>query len=147
MKKSIPLKEIVGFLPYDLKIQHKYIKAKHGEEKKSRSWVSTLEPLNIQIIERFNDWLPIVRPLSDLIKEITHNGENFVPLVKYMTEWFGEPCEDFNELEMCDIELSFLDHLKFYEMRTQQELEFLYEHQFDVFDWIKDGLAIDINTL
>lgn len=141
MSKSIPLKEIVGFLPYQLKV---FLPA---------------DELTIDLKEFFFDKeyytherdlrfiKPIVRPLSDLTKEITHNGETFVPLVKYMTEWFGEPCEDFNEFEMCDIEKSFLSVLRKYEMRTQKELEFLYEYNFDIYDWIKDGLAVDINTI
>lgn len=48
----------------------------------------------------YNDFKPILRPLSDLTKEITHNGETFVPLSKLDSEyqltdewWLDQPIE------------------------------------------------------
>lgn len=187
MSNSIPLKEIVGFLPYGLKwnlpltseryesilenecygiielswaIENNYPNAEDylkmtftqkepfiafednklflGQMKCSLGW----EEDDVFMEEM----LPVMHPMSDLTKEITHNGETFVPLVKHV-ESMGEPVEDFDPFLLTDYEQAVLNIISSSEIRTQYDLEFLLEHNFDIYDWIKDGLAIDINTL
>jgi len=84
---------------------------------------------------------PILRPLSDLVKEIEHNGERFVPrnndlLGKY------EICTypNFNFFDSFGSNEN-IEELPFY------VIEKLFEWNFDVFNLIEEGLAIDINTL
>jgi len=85
-----------------------------------------------------------LRPLSDLVKEVEHNGERFVPIdwlndnkslklgicVNTQGEWniFNGKTSNIRFLEYCVIEK-------------------LFEWNFDVFNLIEEGLAIDINTL
>lgn len=87
---------------------------------------------------------PILRPLSDLTKEIAHNGETFCPLNilsrMYKTGWKWLP----NELHLF---ASWDDHNKHYRSPTLEMYQKLYEWHFDVFGLIEKGLAIDINTL
>ena len=183
MEKSIPLKEIVGFLPFDLKCQYEGIingdeisKDKKEFQKENDPYCNwreyeEIEPvygLKIGILKQVhnlrkywkacigikstknfyngNGFKPIVRPMSDLTNEITHNGNTFIPLVKHV-ESMGEPVEDFDSFFLTDYEKAVLNIMSCSEIRTQYDLEFLLEHHFDVYDWIKDGKAIDINTL
>ena len=82
---------------------------------------------------------PILRPLSDLTKEIEHNGEKFVPIVYLCnSELYGYSdlryminSNNFNSIES----LSFKSFNK------------IMEWHFDVFGLIEKGLAIDINTM
>ena len=83
----------------------------------------------------FNDFEPILHPLSDLTKEIEHNGEKFVPievLDGYSSGWFGG-----------DLVRKGRDIYETPYASAQK----LFEWHFDVFGLIEEGLAIDINTL
>lgn len=88
---------------------------------------------------QLNDFKPILRPLSDLTKEIEHNGENFVPVQwlrdKFYTLSLDRQCfriiEDERWINSCDYLL----------------IKYLLEWHFDVFGLIESGLAIDKNTL
>lgn len=73
---------------------------------------------------------PILRPLSDLTKEIEHNGERFVPVV--------------------NLGWNSYDHILKSNICTTISYEYmvkLFEWHFDVFGLIEKGLAIDLNTL
>ena len=80
--------------------------------------------------------IPILRPLSDLTKEIEHNGEKFVPSEEIWR--YGEYI-----VKSEDIEHLIEDPLTFDYWAVQK----LFEWHFDVFGLIPEGLAIDINTL
>lgn len=170
---SIPLKEIVGFLPYGLKCQitenplkdEIYVLAGINYD----GLVSLGEGGQFGFIQRgFNQIKPLVRPLSDLTKSITHNGENFVPIVELFKIGINVKQANF-EVKELKIEDDFycvvaLDNKKqeivfgfdnkdksfgtFYKNKTYSvfnQLELfhkMYELNFDIFDWIKDGKAI-----
>ena len=68
----------------------------------------------------------ILRPLSDLTKEIEHNGERFVPIVLL---------EDY------------IDFQYGYERIEYWKIQQLFEWKFDIFNLIEKGEAIDVNTL
>jgi hypothetical protein len=80
----------------------------------------------------------ILRPLSDLTKEIEHNGEKFVPR-DMISIGFGNFIEEgvfYYCAEKSDIKrLSYDTIVK------------LLEWHFDVFGLIEKGLAIDINSI
>jgi len=85
------------------------------------------------------EFSPILRPLSDLTKEIEINGEKFVPKDKFDHEMSFY--SDSVVLEMRDYKrINLLDH-------PLKILNKLFEWHFDVFGLIPEGLAIDINTL
>lgn len=80
-----------------------------------------------------NIFKPILRPLSDLTKEIEVNGEKFVPL-KYIYGNDFTPNDDFFE-NMDTLSIGY------------REMLLLFEWHFDVFGLIPEELAININTL
>ncbi len=147
--KKLELKHIVGYLPYNLKV-------KSGN-------VNLIRTLNIEIDENFRDIItlnnlitgighkPILRPLSDLTKEIEVNGEKFVPI-----EWFeiGEDSNDSEEYDHGNIKLiKTLERISKFNISNDilflphGVVQKLYEWHFDVHGLIEKGLAIDINTL
>ncbi len=90
--------------------------------------------------ESFGDIKPILRPLSDLTKEIEHNGEKFVPEMRIL------------RLTDNHLVMSFLDMHKtdpsYAVARSDYVLiSSMFEWHFDLFDLIENNQAIDINTL
>lgn len=73
---------------------------------------------------------PILRPLSDLTKEIEHNGKKFVP---YLKLGWGNGTQVIPTIISGNINV--IEHYK------------LLSWHFDVFGLIDAGLAIDINTI
>lgn len=106
-----------------------------------------------------NDAKPIFRPLSELTKEITVNGETFTPILKLANHipdfatvlsvgyshhkyyaalvWNNGVNDDFLRKE---ISAYYLD-MQYYDFQK------LVSWHFDVFGLIEKDLAIDINTL
>ncbi len=88
---------------------------------------------------------PILRPLSDLTKEIVHNGEKFVP-VERILKILGKSLDHLSD----NGKVMAYDRFKT-EIITKQlpcrYFEFLFEWHFDVYGLIPEGLAIDINIL
>ena len=82
---------------------------------------------------------PILRPLSDLTKEIEINGGKILP---YFSLWWGgsgepkEVAERYKKITTDDLE-------KF----QYRDIEKLFRWHFDVFGLIDNDLAIDINTI
>lgn len=80
-----------------------------------------------------SDELPILRPLSDLTKEIEFNGEKFVFMSK---------------IKESQHHLFFREDIKNPILSIQySEMQKLLSWHFDVFGLIEKGLAININTL
>ena len=87
---------------------------------------------------------PILRPLSDLTKEIEVNGERFVPI-----EWLNKNksvklIKVINTQGDIEVFNGKTSNWRFFEYCV---IEKLFEWHFDVFGLIEAGLAIDINTL
>lgn len=74
--KTLELKDICGYLPYGLVFQ----------DKGRGVYLQLVNLLSAQkLIDKSHDYTevgPVLRPMSDLTKEITHRGEKFVPLYK-----------------------------------------------------------------
>lgn len=128
---KLELKHLAPYLPYGLEIWFKTSK---------RVKIHTMSANNINdVLHYTTNYKPILRPLSDLTKEIEHNGEKFVPI---------ERIDKNNNLEI----LKCL-HDQDFDFPNDTDL-FPYwvvcsfiEYHFDVFGLIDKGLAIDINTL
>jgi len=98
-----------------------------------------------------NIYKPILRPLSDITKEIEVNGERFIPAAKLKSMVY----------EFDNIKISFVivDGIGGRYIAWQanndrtnrpvpyQFYEKLYEWHFDIFGLIDAGLAVDINTV
>ena len=130
-------------LPYGLKVYVKYNhKPEHSELEKMIGIVDDriitdmldedIAPLSI------SEYGLCLRPLSDLTKEIEHNGERFVP-----SKEIHKYCP--NEL----IDVSYIFSMKYIDIKS---LPFwavikLIEWKFDLFNGIKNKEAIDVNNL
>lgn len=161
--KKLELKHLAPYLPYGLKC--------HCSELWVDDGADDHEPITVEIVglnefveiheigrtitEEYHycDVFPHFRPLSDLTKEIEHDGEKFVP-IEEINELFGT-CElryytsSCNEIieESCreDEEYTFSHQTpNCYPLYIAQKL---FEWHFDVFGLIPAGLAIDINTV
>lgn len=84
---------------------------------------------------------PILRPLSDLTKEIDHNGERFVPIDRLQTEtnW----CDAYDEWLDCTHGMND----RMIETCPYEISQNLFEWHFDVFSLIDSGLAVSINEI
>lgn len=121
---KLEMKYLAGYLPYGLEIR--YIE---------RNETHNLEYHNIMSICCDQNHLkPILRPLSDLTKEIEINGEKFVPHIKLG----GRP-------NLKDYDIDYLS--KHINHMSYGLIQKLIEWHFDIYGLIEAGLAIDINTL
>ena len=137
---KLELKHLAPYLPYGLKAKMLDCKidyvGKQFDEiigvhqwSKDGDWCLLTEGGSKPSLDRIK---PILRNLSDLTKEIEHNGEKFVPIDR-LTCWF-----DFTYLDT---------HSLYIHEYPYNVVEKLFEWKFDYFDLIPNGLAIDINTL
>ena len=165
--RKLELKDIVGYLPYDLK-------CKYNDEKT----IWTLDPFAVDTDAK-NLKLPLwhfdyvdeifLRPLSDLTKPIKvdgyNEGEEFIPLVelakesgvvvsKYSLEILnitpncieigdGYVLQYLGDSFMCldndDAEYSPINNVHLFDLLNQWHLDYR--------NLIDDGLAVDINTI
>jgi len=136
---KLELKHLAPYLPYGLRL--KFI-SKFNIDKLSNENIVILKTIDEGKISingyKTNNtaYKPILRPLSDLTKEIEVNGEKFVPI-----DWIDKN-HNANNYATCAIMLDSTIELGFY-----KDFQKLFEWHFDVFGLIEKGLAIDINTL
>lgn len=83
----------------------------------------------------FNE-MPILHPLSDLTKPITHNGETFVPIEMFTRRDRKEIVDTISYPDFDDIYT-----LNFY------IINYFVSWHFDIANLIEKGEAIDVNTL
>lgn len=140
---KIEIKELVGYLPYGLKMKVNDVQF-YRYEIMTLCDKTGLSNIGISdVIDEPQDFKPILRPLSDLTKEIEHNGERFVPVdvlcpkESYLTEYE-------RKVDICRLEMQGAIRFSYSAFCIVQQL---YEWHFDLYDWIERGLAIDINTL
>lgn len=93
----IELKEIVGYLPYGLKIKWSLSSSEFTGIKDYADKTIFLNRFRDKFQREhtlpksypLSECKPILRPLSQLTEEITHNGERFVPIKKIFKECAG----------------------------------------------------------
>jgi len=152
---TLELKHLAPYLPYGLRIDISYYNDEDDDYKVSGSYdypivtgvdirfdnlvcyYSRSSSYGIDITQEYamEHIKPILRPLSDLTKEIEVNGEKFVPKDKL---FLGDKSW-----------INFKSSIKKYALHCEPYwiIQKLYEWHFDVFGLIEEGLAIDINTL
>ena len=140
MNKELTLEHLSGYLPYGLKAEMLDYKSDYvGRQydviigvhqwSKNGDWCLLTEGGSKP---SFNHIKPILRPLSDLTKEIEVGGN----LIKPIDELSGA-----------------LSALKNYELMIKHKLimcndmQILLKYHFDIHNLIEQGQAIDINTL
>lgn len=135
---KLELKHIAPYLPYGLKTVNFNV-----GKLLDKPLISEVIASNIMCFtDGTTESKIILRPLSDLTKEIEVNGKKFVPLTELLnisnfdvSKMSWEEQLDYGHI-YCD--LSFIN---FY------DLQLLLEWHFDVFGLIDENLAININTL
>ncbi len=134
---KLELKHLAPYLPYGLKFIHDeeptpYLLMKLGlKTDQNPLWIEGYNG-EFEISVFPEGCKPILRPLSDLTKEIEHNGEKFEDAGFFRMFYNG----------LSDNEIH-LDGVTF-KLEVWQEL---FKWHFDVFGLIEAGLAIDMNTL
>ena len=145
--RKLELKDIAGYLPYGLKVME-YV-------------FNEIHTIELDIIDNLflNEVKPILRPLSDLYKTITHNGKEIVPIVelakistgsnswelKYNCAIIGDDSIFDYDKEKGFIEIINRCPQNVY--RQYQLFDYLHELKIDYRGLIDAGLAIDVNTL
>jgi hypothetical protein len=141
---KLEAKHIAPYLPYKLMFWHTKLKNKQEMSKmkvrKDGDILVDIESDTLIYISSINDsWIkPILRPMSDLTKNIKVDGVDIIPI-----EGMFLPCGER------EILTSWADENKCW-LGTQVSYliyQHLFELHFDVFGLIDKGLAIDINTL
>lgn len=124
---KLELKHLAGYLPYGLKLHDIYVNTTYKT-------LMNCEMLDYLINSDNECVKPILKPLSDLTKEIEVNGEKFVPInnligygiIKHSNNHFIE--------------------LDFYKIVYNDMIKLL-EWHFDIYNLIENNLAIDKNTI
>ena len=121
---KLELKHLAPYLPYGLQITVVNRKLELGTHHSDKT-------IHIDMVVRKESlYKPILRPLSDLTKEIVHNGEKFVPNKRL--DWALAIVE--NMVEQGNITGYGL---------SWDLWQLLFEWHFDVFGLIDKGLAIE----
>lgn len=133
--------EFLAFsLPYGLKLFNKNCEHKRMYEMDGLFTPNAVHCKETNRVDYFHcEIMPILRPLSDITKEIEHNGEKFVPIERVC---FFEKIDDLDSFsKFFKAMLNDLEHLPF------AIIQKLIEWHFDLFDGIKNKEAIDVNIL
>ena len=127
---KLELKHLAPYLPFCLKGNYEV-----SEVVPSAKFELRNKELRTDNVDFFLNYAkPILRPLSDLTKEIEVNGKKFVPHIK-----LG------GRTNLKDYDIEYLS--KNIDNMSYGLVSKLIEWHFDVFGLIEKGLAIDINTL
>lgn len=152
--EKLELKHLAPYLPYGLKVIIPYHQEKGimnlSKLSKYKCWLDNGGSIHLWQEQYIDKIKPILRPLSDLTKEIEHNGERFVPkeLLREISGAF-KPTDDIkNTFNICIVDGTVTRFSALCVHVNQLELfQKLFEWHFDVFGLIDKGLAIDINNL
>src|SRR5699024_1258683 len=151
--KTLELKHIAPYLPYGLNVTFEgddYIHEVVGLSISSKG-VELISPFGDYGRADIEDCRLILRPLSDIHKEIVHNGKKVYPWREVNKLLNGEYNADYNNIEVNEyggLRIDFGDHSSGYDLRESYEVvQLLLEYHFDIFGLLDDGLAIDINEL
>ena len=135
---KLEIKHLTSYLPYELKgfctDDLQGVEIMNGLRKISDSCIEVIsdkEPMDLIYFK------PILFPLSSLTKEITINGETFVPIYKIyeFEQWDTDELEEIINDGTIEGIYSDLDLI------TYSQTERLFEWKIDVFGLIEAGLA------
>jgi len=155
MERKLELFQIAGYLPHGL----------YWNVNGRNSWYSLGSVSCIIYEEEVLTYKPILRPLSDLYRTITHNGKEIVPIVELAKiciphrEWmFGDGLAVTVEKDF-GLMYDARKHAKGFVLiddvagaigfvfNQYQLFDYLHELKIDYRGLIDAGLAVDVNTL
>lgn len=140
--KKLTIEHLAAYLPYGVKCVYQTGNGmgEHTDTLNSidfsKPWIfaTSLWPIN-----RVEHCKLILRPISDLTSEITHNGETFVPNERMLSDLSVDRESIHYLMEMFEVGIGY--------QVEWQIIQKLHSWHFDTFGLIEAGLAIDINTL
>jgi len=135
--EKLTLEQLSAYLPYGLKSvdENGIIRIIDWQHQSyTNNFVGLCHVLNT-VNRLSNQFKPLLRPLSDLTKPITHNGETFVPIENIA---IYSPTNQGLPYLIEQIKTGFIEVIVFNK---------LVEWHFDLFGLIDKGLAIDLNTI
>ncbi len=141
--EQLTLEHLAGYLPYGLKIRGKYPMPFGLED--DGEYDKYAYPLALRTISgclRLQE-KPILRPLSDLTKPITHNGETFVPMDTLKRLGKNKNLRDTYIQDSIDSIDTWWNSM----LCPYWIVRLLFEWHFDIHNLIQHGLAVDLNTI
>ena len=139
--------KIIPYLPYDLGFKATDLESGEFEE----SCITEINFATAQIevgatMYSFddigsNELKPVLRPLEDLVKEISFNNKRFIPLTELKDS--GLWCDAYDDWW----DLQEPDYKTMMRNCPYEIFDKLLEWNFDVFSLIDDGRAINMNKL
>ena len=146
---KLELKHLAPYLPYKLPIQitESFYNPYNKEPIQKKDNIVKLDCFAILLMQERLMFKPILRPLSDLTKEIEVNGERFVPVEKM---YEGKLSIWEKDIETYGVFYDYVMEMNEHDLpeeMTYNQIQILLEWHFDVFGLIDQGLAVDINTL
>ena len=183
---KLEIKHLAPYLPYGLKVYHSafmfrsnwneneigvMVGATDNIQNETFDIVMIRERDKYKLQDSRNHFKPILRPLSDLTKEIEHNGEKFVPILELarlsnFCIYDNHKIVEKHSFGSADSEASYMfsynkESISFeienwnsfegssfeFVSNNFELVQKLLEWYFDVFSLIEQNLAIDINTL
>lgn len=125
---KLELKHLSAYLPYGVRVLTTI-------NIEGRPVIGTLNAYCISdILDAYIGERLILHPMSDLTKEIEHNGEKFVPINEV------DKHHNFSLLRTYDLET---DPTRY----PYTVVQALLSWHFDIFNLIPSGLAVDVNTV
>lgn len=162
--KELTIKELAPYLPYDIKVDltRPFFQSKNivlmgftlaYNKSTNEYWV-----MKNGITYGLEHIKPILRPLSELTKPITHNNETFVPIERLEQGENGSTYREYsstpNELTlsityklMGETFTDIVINRNSVDSTKYEYVQKLLEWHFDIFSLLENNLAIDITTL
>jgi len=143
---KLELKHLAAYLPYELKVlalKQRYpnfggIRTDEKEFTMEGLRTNYLSVVGFAGMYLYYDFKPILRPFSDLTKDIEIKGKKFIPLIEL-------------GFTGCKVKSNYIENTNGYKFKitgsSYKNVQKLIEWHFDVFGLIDAGLAIDINTI
>ena len=151
--EKLELKHLAPYLPYGLKYrQYGNYPIKKGQDNLLEHFGDVSLENAQNIIDDYNK-KPILRPLSDLVKEITVNGETFMPVEKLFElnhpahkseKYYYTVVPNWIECSHFSTAVQFRFYLNDYFGNNYTTVCKLIEWHFDVFGLIEKGLAVSL---
>lgn len=139
---ELQLKHLCPYLPYELKFEYNLKRLTDNFPDENRVKLLTVHSMTICLL--FGK--PILRPLSDLIKEIEIKGKIFIPLV-YLAAMSSYTLNLKDTFQFERLYKAIINDITVTKGIGLNRVEKLLEWNFDIYSLISQGLAIDYNTI
>ncbi|MDR2910599.1 MAG: hypothetical protein LBV47_04440 [Bacteroidales bacterium] len=149
--RKLELKDIAGYLPYDLYATRNNFVGVINQINRNGNFVISCSNWHENINDK-NHHKPILRPLSDLYKTITHNGKEIVPIVELAKMAIPNLKWDINKkMSIAEIiSKSSFDTIlfgytglhRYFKYVNETDRYFYYVYQYDNVEYIPDQIQL-----